>query len=64
LWVNNDFESETKASNFFPRCYDLSDLKQTNEFVADFNQTAVISILKLLSNSIERINPIVITLVE
>ena len=31
----------------FPRCYDLSDSKQGEQFVADFNYTAILSLLKL-----------------
>jgi hypothetical protein len=33
----------------FPRCYDLSDAKQAKDFVSDFNQTAVLSIIKIFA---------------
>jgi hypothetical protein len=33
----------------FPRCYDLSDAKQAEDFVKDFNQTAVLSIIKIFA---------------
>ena len=35
-------------SHIFPRCYDLSDGKQIEQFVTDFNQTAIVSIIKVM----------------
>jgi len=37
-----------RVSTFFPRCYDLSDSKQAADFLQDFNQTAILSLLKLV----------------
>ena len=36
-------------SEFFPRCYDLSDLKQADSFREDFHQTAILSIIKIFA---------------
>lgn len=39
-----DFDS---PSSFFPRCFDLSDLAQVDEFKDDFRQTAAEAVLKV-----------------
>ena len=36
-------------SSFFPRCYDLADLKQSADFLNDFYQTACFSIIKIVA---------------
>ena len=49
LWFNCFTESEYQISSLFPRCYDLSDLKQGEQFVNDFNQTAILNIIKIMA---------------
>jgi hypothetical protein len=49
LWQGCFSENELKISELFPRCYDLSDLKQAADFVNDFNQTACLSIIKIMT---------------
>ena len=36
----------TDIQKFYPRCYDFSDVKQIDYFLADFNQTAILNIIK------------------
>jgi hypothetical protein len=37
LWYNCSYESQLNVSEFFPRCYDISDAKQADAFRDDFN---------------------------
>ena len=52
LWFNCFEEATYKISHIFPRCYDLSDMKQVDQFISDFNQTAILTILKIAANDI------------
>eukprot|EP00347_Sterkiella_histriomuscorum_P013320 403365167 len=47
LWQQCPYDYELKVEEFFPRCYDLSDQKQVDLFVLDFQQTAILSIIKI-----------------
>lgn len=44
---SNFDEYQLQVSSFFPRCYDLADTKQIQEFVTDFNQTCCMAIITL-----------------
>lgn len=37
LWFNSINEQEFPMQSVFPRCYDLSDSKQDEQFISDFN---------------------------
>lgn len=50
LWFNCFMEQEHKISHIFPRCYDLSVPQQAETFISDFNQTAILSIIKIVAN--------------
>ncbi|CDW84976.1 protein monoglycylase ttll8 [Stylonychia lemnae] len=50
LWQQCPYDYELQVSKFFPRCYDLSDQKQIDIFVTDFQQTAILSIIKVFAN--------------
>ena len=50
LWFNCFAEQEHRTSLVFPRCYDLSDGRQVEQFVADFNQTAILSTIKVMAD--------------
>jgi hypothetical protein len=63
LWQTCFDEHELKVSEFFPRCYDLADLKQLADFEKDFNQTLYISILIILAKQFTA-DPKVISLYE
>lgn len=52
-------ESELKVSQFFPRCYDLSDKKQHDHFMEDFEQTAIMSIVKAFATEIAKDSQVV-----
>jgi hypothetical protein len=64
LWQGCFGEHEHRISAMFPRCYDLSDLKQASDFVNDFNQTAVLSIVKIFANHYLETNSQIAPLVE
>lgn len=49
LWFNCFTEQEHLISNIFPRCYDLSVPQQVETFINDFNQTAILSIIKIVA---------------
>ena len=52
LWTNSSDQSILQISSFFPRCYDLSDAKQAEHFVNDFNQTAIFSVIKMYATEL------------
>jgi hypothetical protein len=49
LWFNCFTEQEHLISSIFPRCYDLSVPQQVETFINDFNQTAILSIIKIVA---------------
>jgi len=49
LWHHCLLDYELKIDNFFPRCYDLSDQKNIDQFATDFQMTAILSIVKQYS---------------
>ena len=49
LWFNCFNEQEHRISHLFPRCYDLSVAQQVETFLNDFNQTAILSIIKVMA---------------
>jgi len=51
LWFSCFTEQEHRISNFFPRCYDLSVPQQSETFLNDFNQTAILSVIKIMANN-------------
>jgi hypothetical protein len=55
LWQGCFGEYEHRISSMFPRCYDLSDAKQALDFIKDFNQTAVLSIIKIYATHYHKI---------
>jgi hypothetical protein len=57
LWTLCSHEASLGVGKFFPRCYDLSDHKQADSFVADFNSTAIRSILKIYADEFLRQDP-------
>ena len=63
LWQGCFSEHEHRISQMFPRCYDLSDLKQAGDFMHDFKQTAVLSIIKIFAKYYLETNPILSFLV-
>ena len=50
LWNLCPYESQLQVSHVFPRCFDLSDVKQTTAFREDFNQTAILSLVKIAAS--------------
>lgn len=46
-WGSENGEEFDSPSSFFPRCFDLSDLAQVDEFKDDFRQTAAEAVLKV-----------------
>jgi hypothetical protein len=53
LWTNCQFETSLKISQIFPRCYDISDPKQSENFLEDFEQTGILSLLKLYAQKFQ-----------
>ena len=49
LWSLCPHESTLQVSHFFPRCYDLSDTRQADHFIEDFQQTTILSIIKIFA---------------
>lgn len=43
--LNNCTEVGVDVSSFFPRSYDLSDRREVDLWIADFNQTAILNLL-------------------
>lgn len=39
---------DLKVDSFFPRCFDLSDIKQSDELVQNYQETQVLNIIKRL----------------
>ena len=64
LWFNCFLEHEHRISHMFPRCYDLSVPQQAESFIADFNQTAVLSIIKIMAANFMKKNKDMETLLE
>ena len=54
LWNLCPYESQLQVSHLFPRCYDLSDARQTVAFREDFNQTAILSIIKMAATKLSQ----------
>jgi hypothetical protein len=40
---------------FYPRCYDLSDMKQIDYFQEDFNRTSILNIIKRHAKHFKRL---------
>ena len=57
LWQGCFDEHQLQISSFFPRCYDLADLKQAADFYSDFNQTACLSVIKIVAETLVQRNP-------
>lgn len=47
LWFNCQYETQLKISEIFPRCYDLSDTKQCEHFIEDYERTCILSTIKV-----------------
>jgi tubulin monoglycylase TTLL3/8 len=57
LWTFCMLDYELQIQNFFPRCYDLSDQKNVDAFVWDFQTTAIMSIVKCYAEHFMRTTP-------
>ena len=44
--INNITLPEVDIYKFYPRCYDLSDVKQIDWFNEDFNKSAILNIIR------------------
>jgi hypothetical protein len=50
---------ELQIQNFFPRCYDLSDQKNVDMFVTDFQTTSIMSIVKTYADHFMSTTPLI-----
>ena len=64
LWFNSFWEHEHRISHMFPRCYDLSVPAQSESFINDFNQTAIMSVLKIMATNFLKVNSEIQPLLE
>jgi hypothetical protein len=53
--LNNITEYGVDIYKFYPRCYDLSDVKQIDYFQEDFNRTSILNIIKRHARHFKRL---------
>lgn len=59
LWSFCLLDYELQVQNFFPRCYDLSDQKNIEQFIIDFQTTAILSIIKQYAENFVKQTPMI-----